>query len=113
LAILEQKRRAQGVQPQGETISKPTEQVAEFYQAAFPNHEILFDHPMLKNPDTGYPLRFDIWIPEEKLAIEVDGPFHREPIFGEEKLKRTQYLDALKDRLAAEAGIHLIRIPVE
>ena len=113
LAQKEGERRAAGVTPHGEAQSRPVKEIAAFYRAAFPGCEILLDHPVLVNPETGFFLRFDIWIPSQCLAIEADGPIHREPIFGQDKLLKTQRLDALKDRLADEANITLIRIPVD
>jgi len=113
LAKKESERRAAGISSHGEAQSKPVKEIAEFYRVAFPDCTILLDHPVLMNPETGFPLRFDIWIPERRLAIEADGPIHRKPLFGQEKLEKTQRLDALKDRLAAEVGITLIRILVD
>jgi len=47
----------------------------------------------------------DIYIPSMKLAIELNGIFHYEPIFGEEKLKYTQNNDKRKFQACLEKNI--------
>ncbi len=49
----------------------------------------------------------DIYIPSLKLAIELNGIFHYEPIYGEEKLNRTQTNDTRKFQACLERGIEL------
>ena len=49
----------------------------------------------------------DIYIPSLKLAFELNGPFHYEPIFGEEKLKSTQTNDKRKFQACLEHKIEL------
>lgn len=49
----------------------------------------------------------DIYIPSLKLAFELNGIFHYEPIFGNDKLNRTQLYDKLKFRQCHELGIGL------
>jgi len=105
--------RKRGVRPKGDIMSGPQHKIFEFYQTAFPNDQVLANHRLFTNPGTGREIDVDIWIPSQGLAIEVDGPHHRKPIWGKESLEYTQKMDTLKDRLAAEADIHLIRIPVE
>jgi hypothetical protein len=72
------------------------------------------DRATVKNPELGgrY-LELDFWIPSRRLAIEVQGPYHRRPIRGRRKLQETQRRDALKRRLCGELGIRLIEIEVE
>ena len=45
-----------------------------------------------------------------KLAIEVDGPMHREPVYGKERLQLQIKNDTIKDILCQENHIRLIRI---
>lgn len=52
----------------------------------------------------------DITIPKLKIAIEWDGPLHREPIFGEEHLARVQANDKAKDYLLQNRGWKVIRV---
>jgi len=54
----------------------------------------------------------DIYIPSLKLAIEVQGIFHFEPIYGEEKLKQIQENDLKKSQscLSNNIDLHLIDV---
>lgn len=52
----------------------------------------------------------DIYIPELKLAFEINGIFHYKPIFGEKKLKRILKNDQRKKILCEKKGITLITI---
>lgn len=49
----------------------------------------------------------DIYIPSLKLAIELNGIFHYEPIYGKEKLKSIQNNDERKFQACAEKQISL------
>lgn len=52
----------------------------------------------------------DFYFPELKLAIEINGIFHYEPIFGPDKLIQIQNNDKAKLRACDEKGIDLIVI---
>lgn len=56
----------------------------------------------------GYEL--DIYIPNLKLAFEINGIFHYKPIFGQDKLNNIIRKDVLKNKLCKENGITLITI---
>lgn len=49
----------------------------------------------------------DIYIPSLKLAFELNGIFHYEPIYGDEKLKSIQNNDTRKFQACLEHGIEL------
>lgn len=49
----------------------------------------------------------DIYIPSLKLAFELNGPFHYEPIYGKERLKRSQHNDQQKFLACHTKGISL------
>jgi len=69
----------------------------------------------LKNPFTGKGLRYDLYIPDLDLLIEIDGEQHFIPIerFGGEKaLRQTRYRDYLKDKYALKTRRKLYRIPL-
>jgi len=49
----------------------------------------------------------DIYLPELKLAFELNGIFHYEPIYGQEKLNQIQNNDDRKFQACIEQGIEL------
>lgn len=55
-------------------------------------------------------LHLDIVVPELMTAIEIDGPTHFLPIWGEEHLRKTQETDNNKDGLLLNAGYNIVRI---
>lgn len=55
-------------------------------------------------------LEVDLFIPELKICIEVDGVSHFEPIHGEDKLSKTIEKDEEKNGLVVSNGFVLIRI---
>ncbi len=55
-------------------------------------------------------VHLDIWLPEITTAVEIDGPTHFEPIWGEDHLKKTQATDNMKDGLLLNAGCCIIRL---
>jgi very-short-patch-repair endonuclease len=52
----------------------------------------------------------DIFLPDERVAIEIDGPSHHYPLFGEEALRRTREADRRKDGLLLTAGLSVVRV---
>lgn len=57
----------------------------------------------------GYEL--DFYFPDFNFAIEINGIFHYEPIFGETKLERIKYTDKQKILLCEQKNIELLVIP--
>jgi very-short-patch-repair endonuclease len=55
-------------------------------------------------------VHLDIWLPKLRTAVEIDGPTHFEPIWGEENLKKTQKTDNIKDGLLLNSGYCIIRL---
>lgn len=55
-------------------------------------------------------LHIDLFLSKLNIAIEVDGPSHFEPVWGEEALKRNRKYDHKKTGLLIGKGINLIRI---
>lgn len=55
-------------------------------------------------------LQIDLFLPTMNIAIEVDGPSHFEPVWGDDSLKRNKKYDSKKEGLIIGKGWHLIRI---
>jgi very-short-patch-repair endonuclease len=55
-------------------------------------------------------LEIDMYIPEVKTIIEIDGPSHFLPIWGEEKLQKQIKADAHKTGLILSKGMVIIRV---
>ena len=55
-------------------------------------------------------LQIDLFLPSHNIAIEIDGPSHFEPVWGDDSLKRNKKYDAKKEGLITGKGWHLIRI---
>ena len=67
-------------------------------------------HPTLEfhfNKTDAINAELDIYIPSLKLAFELNGIFHYEPIFGKEKLKLSQNNDQRKFQACLEKNIEL------
>jgi hypothetical protein len=80
----------------------------------YTEYRVLYNNrKMIRNPNTDYGLELDIYIPRLKLAFEVDGIFHREPVYGEERLLMQQANDKIKDEQCRKNGILLIRISTD
>lgn len=55
-------------------------------------------------------LHIDLFLPELSIAIEVDGPSHFSPVWGENALKRAQRYDQKKNGILIGKGIKVIRV---
>lgn len=55
-------------------------------------------------------LEIDMYLPALKAIIEVDGPSHFQAIWGEEKLKKQQKADQVKEGLVLSRGFAVIRV---
>jgi len=67
----------------------------------YPNMEFLFNNKKTINSE------LDIYLPSLKLAFELNGIFHYEPIFGVENLNQIQNNDQRKFQACLEHGIEL------
>jgi len=65
---------------------------------------------IIVNPETNTSLELDIYIKDLNLAIEVDGPMHRIPCYGQKRLEAQMKNDSIKDAQCLVNGIKLIRI---
>ena len=55
-------------------------------------------------------LQVDLYLPEYRTAIEVDGPSHFKPVWGEENLEKNIKSDQQKTGLVLADGLVMIRI---
>lgn len=55
-------------------------------------------------------LQIDLFLPKLNIAIEVDGPSHFEPVWGEDSLAKNKAYDKKKEGLVIGRGWYLIRI---
>lgn len=52
----------------------------------------------------------DLALPKEMIAIEVDGPTHFLPLYGEEHLEQQQVRDVRKDDMVNAIGMSMLRV---
>lgn len=57
-------------------------------------------------------LEIDIYIPDKKIAIELNGPVHYFPIYGDERLKKCQNKDIIKQEEIQKKNINLLVIDI-
>lgn len=62
------------------------------------------------NYTAGKDFEVDLALPTERIAIEVDGPTHFLPIYGEEHLAQQRQRDARKDEMINATGYSVLRI---
>lgn len=55
-------------------------------------------------------LEVDIYVPEHKLVIEIDGPTHFRQVWDEERLLQQQQADAEKNGILINRGFKVIRV---
>jgi hypothetical protein len=85
----------------GTRVSKLEIWLQQQLSSIYPNLEIHFNRKDAINSE------IDIYIPSLKLAFELNGIFHYEPIYGEDKLKQIQNNDDRKFAACHEANISL------
>jgi very-short-patch-repair endonuclease len=88
--------------------SKAEEYLCNLIQQDFP------EITLIQNSRTLLPsgLEVDIFIEQHKLAIELNGPIHYFPIYGESKFKKIQAADLQKQMEMKSAGYDLLVIDI-
>lgn len=92
--------------PYGSRRSKLEKWLNERLDIIYPNIEIDYNKKDAINGE------LDIYIPSLKLAFELNGIFHYEAIFGDDKLSKIQNNDNRKFQACLEKGIELCVIDV-
>lgn len=90
----------------GTRVSKLEIWMSKQLPLLYPNTEFHF------NSKTAINSELDIYIPSLKLAFELNGIYHYEPIHGTNKLSRTKSNDIRKSQACLERGIELHTIDV-
>ncbi len=55
-------------------------------------------------------MHIDIFLPDIGVCLEVDGPTHSQPIWGEDKLAKKIETDDMKNGLVLSKGLHMLRL---
>ncbi len=84
--------------------SKLEEHIEKVLSKDLPDLEVKYSSKVEINSE------LDVYIPSLKLAFEIQGIFHYEPIFGQEKLDQIQKNDLEKIQRCEELNIKLIHI---
>ena len=101
--------RRKGALPSGS--SRPELFVFEVLSQIISPQEIIRNTwKIIRSPITNSSLELDLYLPSLSLAIEVDGPMHREPCYGQQRLEAQLLNDKIKDEQCLLKGIKLIRI---
>jgi hypothetical protein len=85
----------------GNRRSKLEIYIENYLKTMHPDLEILFNDKTTINSE------LDIYLPKHKLAFELSGIFHYEPIYGQDKLNQIQNNDNRKFQACLEKGISL------
>lgn len=85
----------------GTRVSKLERWLEQQLTALYPNLVIQYNQKDTINSE------LDIYVPSLRLAFELNGPFHYEPIYGPEKLSQIQNNDTRKFQACLERGIEL------
>lgn len=88
----------------GTRVSKLEVWLQDQLSIQYPDLEIHYNRKDVINSE------LDIYIPSLKLAFELNGIFHYEPIYGEEKLKQIQNNDNRKFQACLEKKIEFVII---
>jgi hypothetical protein len=103
-----------GIQSCGCIVSKGEREISQCLDSLKIKYEKEKTFKDCINPNTGYELRFDFFLPDYNCCIEYDGEQHYETVDyfgGEDALTDTQYRDNIKNNFCKENNIKLIRIP--
>lgn len=87
--------------------SRAESKMVEIIKKDFPNLEIRENDRTILNG-----LELDLYIPEKNIGIELNGPCHYIPIFGEKELSKTKNKDIVKKETMQKLKIHFFQINI-
>lgn len=87
--------------------SRAESQLVEIIKKDFPNLHIKENDRTILNG-----LELDLYIPDKNIGIELNGPCHYIPIFGQEELSKTQNKDIIKKETMQKLKIHFFQINI-
>lgn len=99
------REKASNAMRQAATTGSKMEKLLSEFLVELGYNNTMHDELMLLNGN----LQIDIYVPSLKLVIEVDGPTHYQPIWGEEKLAKTINSDNEKNGLLLGDGYSVVR----
>lgn len=91
-------------------VNKTERKLHEFLKIRFPNIKKEYAPKWLYNPETKRTYRFDFYIPELKIIIELDGLQHFEQVSTWKTPEEQQARDIYKTKCANENGLSVIRL---
>lgn len=94
----------QGLREAAKNGSKMEHKIVDHLRAN--GHTVLHHDMALPNEK----LEVDIWVTNKDVIFEVDGIFHVEPVYGEDKLRKTQDADQRKNNLLTKNGFAVVRL---
>jgi len=89
------------------TRSKCEKQLQKLLKAAYPKLKIKYND----RKTLGYEL--DVYIPSLSLAVELNGPVHYKPIYGEETYTQVVLRDIQRERMCKKYKISLMIIDIQ
>lgn len=100
--------RSKGMLPSGQSSKEL--KVFDILQEITEETVIRNTYKIIRSPLTNSSLELDLYLPNLKFAIEVDGPMHRVACYGQDRLLAQQINDKIKEDLCLKKGIFLLRI---
>lgn len=91
----------------GVNKSRAESRLVEIIKKDFPNLNIIENDRKILNG-----LELDLYIPDKNIGIELNGPCHYIPIFGEKELRKTKNKDIIKKETMQKLKIHFFQINI-
>ena len=96
------------LKPTGRNKSKAESILSDFIRGDFPTLQVQNNVRTLLSSG----LEIDVYLPECGLAIELNGPTHYSPIYGQQALEKTQMKDQMKQDELQERQITFLTVDI-